>query len=235
MINAGGERVTVQGMLAIAHRWGNSVATLREALAVGVDLVETDVRSFRGTPEIRHLKSLGPWLLWDHPWELVLRKAADLPSLDHVLATLNGTDRLMLDLKGIHPGLAPRVARTLRTAVPDAPIAVCTRQWPMLDAFRGDDAVRLVLSAGSRRQIGRLRVLLKSSPDSWPGARRAFGVSVKRTLITANDVADFRRAVGHVMTWPVDTLAELDQARRLGVTGVIGKDLRLLGEVLAAR
>jgi hypothetical protein len=105
----------------------------------------------------------------------------------------------------------------------------------MLDAFRGDDAVRLVLSAGSGRQIGQLRVLLKSSPDSWPGARRAFAVSVKRTLITANDVADFRRAVEHVMTWPVDTPAELDQARRLGVTGVIGKDLRLLGEVLAAR
>jgi glycerophosphoryl diester phosphodiesterase len=222
-------------MLAIAHRGGNSIAALREALAVGVDLVEADVRLFRGTPEIRHRKTLGPWLLWDHPWELVLRKAADLPSLDDVLATLNGAERLMLDLKGIHPGLAPNVARTLRTAVPDTPIAVCTRQWRMLDAFRGKNAVRLVLSAGSRRQIGQLRVLLKSSPDSWPGARRAFGVSVKRTLITANDVADFRRAVEHVMTWPVDTPAELDQARRLGVTGVIGKDLTLLEELLAAR
>ena len=222
-------------MLAIAHRGGNSIAALGEALAVGVDLVEADVRLFRGTPEIRHRKTLGPWLLWDHPWELVLRKAADLPSLDHVLATLNGADRLMLDLKGIHPGLAPHVARTLRSAVPDTPIAVCTRHWRMLDAFRGDDAVRLVLSAGSRRQLGQLRILLRSSPDGWPGARRAFGVSVKRTLITADDVADFRRAVEHVMTWPVDTPAELDQARRLGVTGVIGKNLGLLGEVLAAR
>ena len=222
-------------MLAIAHRGGNSIAALRDALAAGMDLVEADVRLFRGTPEIRHRKTLGPWLLWDHPWELVLRNGADLPSLDQVLATLNGTDRLMLDLKGIHPGLAPHVARTLRTAVPDTPIAVCTRQWRMLDAFRGNDAVRLVLSAGSRRQIGQLRVLLKSSPHSWPGERRAFGVSVKRTLITANDVADLRRAVEHVMTWPVDTPAELGKARRLGVTGVIGKDLRLLGEVLAAR
>lgn len=219
-------------MLAIAHRGGNSLADLREALAAGVDLVEADVRFFRGTPEIRHLKSLGPWLLWDHPWEVLVRKAAHLPSLHHLLAALNGADRLMLDLKGIHPGLAPLVARTLRSAAPETPIAVCTRHWRMLDAFRGDESIRLVLSAGSRRQIGRLRVLLKSAPDRWPGARRAYGVSVKRTLVTAHD---FRRAVGHVMTWPVDTPAELDQARRLGVTGVIGKDLGLLREVLAAR
>lgn len=68
-----------------------------------------------------------------------------------------------------------------------------------------------------------------------PGGRRPFGVSVKRTLITPEDVADFRRAVKHVMTWPVDTVAELDQARRLGVNGVIGKDLTLLGGVLAQR
>jgi hypothetical protein len=37
------------------------------------------------------------------------------------------------------------------------------------------------------------------------------------------------------MTWPVDTPAELDHARRLGVNGVIGKDLTLLGEVLESR
>ncbi|HEX5994905.1 MAG TPA: glycerophosphodiester phosphodiesterase [Jiangellales bacterium] len=222
-------------MLAIAHRGGNSLAALRHALAAGVDLVEADVRLFRGRPEIRHLKTLGPWLLWDHPWELVRRTTADLPSLDQVLATLNGADRLMLDLKGSHPALAPQVARTLRSTVPDTPIAVCTRHWRMLDAFRGDDVVRLVLSAGSRSQLGRLRVLLRSAPDRWPGRRRAFGVSVKRTLVTGDDVVDLRRAVDHVMTWPVDTPAELDQAQRLGATGVIGKDLRLLGDVLAAR
>lgn len=222
-------------MLAIAHRAGNSIAALRRALDAGVDLVEADVRYFRGVPEIRHLRTLGPWLLWDHPWELVHRRAANLPSLDHVLTTLNGGSGLMLDLKGVHPGLAPHVARTLRSAAPEARIAICTRHWPMLEAFRADRSVRLVLSAGSRRQIGQLRVLLRSSPGTWPGGRRPFGVSVKRTLITPEDVADFRRAVKHVMTWPVDTVAELDQARRLGVNGVIGKDLTLLGGVLAQR
>ena len=222
-------------MLAIAHRAGNSVAGLRRALDAGVDLVEADVRYFRGSPEVRHLKTLGPSLLWDHPWELVPRRAADLPTLDHVLAALNGAGRLMLDLKGVHPALALHVARTLRSTSPDAAIAVCTRRWPMLEAFRRDRAVRLVLSAGSRRQLGQLRVLLRSPTQIWPGGRRAFGASVKRTLITPADVADLRHAVEYVMTWPVDAPAELDHARRLGVNGVIGKDLTLLGEVLESR
>jgi glycerophosphoryl diester phosphodiesterase len=39
--------------LAIAHRAGNSIAALRRALDAGVDLVEADVRYFRGVPEIR--------------------------------------------------------------------------------------------------------------------------------------------------------------------------------------
>ena len=35
------------------------------------------------------------------------------------------------------------------------------------------------------------------------------------------------------MTWPVDTDEALADARRLGVDGVISKDLGLLGRVLA--
>lgn len=134
----------------------------------------------------------------------------------------------MLDLKGPDPRVAATVAQELREAAPDSRIALCTRHWPILDAFRGDHGIRLVLSAGSRQEIGQLRVLLGSSPDTWPGGRRAFGVSVERTLITPDDVTDLRRAVDYVMTWPVDTPAELEHARHLGVNGVIGKDLSLM-------
>jgi hypothetical protein len=37
------------------------------------------------------------------------------------------------------------------------------------------------------------------------------------------------------MTWPVDTSAALATARRLGVDGVISKNLDLLAQVLAGR
>jgi glycerophosphoryl diester phosphodiesterase len=215
-------------MLVVAHRAGNEVGALRRALDAGADLIEADVRYFRGVPEIRHRKTLGPRLLWDHPWELVRRSRTAVPTLDDVLAALDGDPRLMLDLKGNDPRLAPAVARRLRHAAPTAPIAVCTRNWRMLDAFAGNTAVRTVISAGSQREFTRLRAVLRTKPDRWPGRRQAFGVSVRRTLLTSGLVAELHRAVDHVLAWPVDTREQLADAVRLGVSGVTGKDVALL-------
>ena len=214
-------------MLTIAHRAGNGLATLRAALAAGVDLVEADVHSYKRVLEIRHRKWLGPALLWDRG-ELVRRRAVEVPVLQAVLATAGqaGAGRLMLDLKGVHPGLAPAVATALREAAPAAPVVICTRHWWMLRAFTPDPHVRLVLSAGSRRGLARLLArLARSAPRK---AARAFGVSVRRDLLTPPAVDAMREAVEHVLTWPVDTREQLADARRLGVTGVIGKNLPLL-------
>ena len=208
-------------MLTIAHRAGNSLATLRAALATGVDLIEADVHSYRRRLEIRHRKWLGPTMLWD-TGEVVRRRAVEVPILAAVLAAAGPAHagRLMLDLKGLHPGLAPAVAAGLRTAVPDAPTVICTRHWWMLRAFAGDPHVRIVFSAGSRRELGLLLPRLRSA--------RAFGVSVRRDLLTPPAVEALRACVEHVMTWPVDTAADLAYARRLGVTGVIGRNLEVL-------
>jgi hypothetical protein len=138
-----------------------------------------------------------------------------------------GAGRLMLDLKGVHPGLAPAVAAELRAAAPGAPVVICTQHWWMLGAFAPDPHVRLVLSAGSRRGLARLRTRLMSARRT---AARAFGVSVRRDLLTPPAVDALRAAVPHVLTWPVDTDADLADAHRLGVTGVIGKNLTVLAE-----
>jgi glycerophosphoryl diester phosphodiesterase len=239
-------------MLAIAHRAGNDLAELREALDADMDLVEADVRYFRGALEVRHLKTLGPWLLWDHPWELVRRRNATFPILKEVLADVTGPSAehsethehaqtpdphslLMLDLKGIRRKLPPAVARLLRTVAPGVPVAVCTRRWRMLNAFADDPAVRLVISAGSDRELRKLLSVLREPAETWPGGRRAFGVSIKRTLLTPEVVRELHQNVDRVMTWPVDTPAELDDARRLGVSGVIGKDLSLLRDLVQRR
>lgn len=218
-------------MLTIAHRAGNDAATLRAALAARVDLVEADVHSYRRTLEMRHRKWLGPRLLWDRG-ELVRRRAVEVPLLRDVLAIAGteGAGRLMLDLKGLHPGLAPAVAAQLRAAVPVAPVVICTRHWWMLRAFAADPHVRLVLSAGSRRGLARLRARLAARPVRSAGrtAVSPFGVSVRRDLLTPPAVDALHAAVEHVLTWPVDTAAELADAKRLGVGGVIGKNLALL-------
>jgi glycerophosphoryl diester phosphodiesterase len=214
-------------MLTIAHRAGNGLATLRAALAAGIDLVEADVHRYKRVLEIRHRKWLGPALLWERD-ELVRRSAVEVPVLSAVLATAGpaAAGRLMLDLKGVHPGLAPAVAAELRAAAPGAPVVICTQHWWMLRAFAPDPHVRLVLSAGSRRGLARLQARLASSAPR--AAVRGFGVSVRRDLLTPPAVAALRDAVEHVLTWPVDTDDDLADARRLGVTGVIGKNLPLL-------
>jgi len=205
-------------MLTIAHRAGNRLADLRAALDAGVDLVEADVHLFRGTLEMRHAYAVGWHMLYEHRFSW--RRDADLPLLADVLATAAGDPRLMLDLKGPLLAVAPRVAAVLRELAPDAPLAVCTKQWRMLDAFAQDPHIRLVHSAGNRRQLDRLRRRVRQRPG--------YGVSIRLQLLTPEIVAELRRSTGQVMVWPVDDRAALDQAQRVGATAVIGKDIDLL-------
>jgi glycerophosphoryl diester phosphodiesterase len=213
-------------LLAVAHRAGNNLADLRTALDAGVDLVEADVRLFRDALEVRHLRSLGPHLLWD-TWRLSRRRSTILPDLRDVLGVLAGDPRVMLDLKGTNRALAPAVAAVLREVAPGAPVTVCTKDWPMLDAFAGDPHVRTVLSVSNRPALQRLRARLRREP--------AFGLSIRLQLLTEPVVAELRENAEHVLAWPIDTVADLEHARRLGVTGVISRDLGLLRQVLATR
>ncbi|MFC7280128.1 glycerophosphodiester phosphodiesterase [Paractinoplanes rhizophilus] len=192
-------------MLAVAHRAGNSLTGLRAALAAGVDLVEADVWLRRDALEVRHGRA---------------RRGAAAPLLHEILAAAGDEPRLLLDLKGRSAGLAARVAEAVRDG---PPVAVCTKQWAMLDAFAGDPNVRRILSAANRLQLARLRARLRRAP--------ADGVSVRLRLLTAPVVAELRRATDVVLAWPVDTAADLARAERLGVTGVVGKDLSLLSRL----
>jgi glycerophosphoryl diester phosphodiesterase len=215
-------------VLAIAHRSGNTVAGLRDALDAGVDLVEADVHAYRGRLEMRHLRSSGGLpFLWDKD-AVVRRRNHPTVELRDVIEELGGDHRLMIDLKGVHPRLAPSVAQLLRTTVPDRALTVCTKSWGMLDEF--DVPVRLVCSAASARGLARLRRRLESAVH-----RPVHGVSVRRSLLTPSLTRELHAATGMVLAWPVDTLAALEQCRSLGVDGVISKDLGLLAEVMADR
>jgi glycerophosphoryl diester phosphodiesterase len=211
-------------MLAIAHRSGNTVAGLRHSLDAGVDLVEADIHAYRGLLEVRHHKNLGAAHLWDK-WEVVARADFIRVELADLLDEIGDDSRLMLDLKGVRRDLAPAVADALRTLTPGVPVAVCTKHWWMLDAF--DPPVRQVLSASNRVALVRLARRL--------AAARAYGVSVRLSLLTPALVARLKARTEVVMTWPVDTPAALAAARDLGVDGVISKNVDLLAEIVSNR
>ena len=214
-------------LLAVAHRAGNNIADLRAALAAGVDLVEADVHLYRDALEVRHCKAIGPSLYWE-PWRDVSRRRDHVvPELQDILALTAGDPRLMLDLKGPSLAVAARVAEALQTQTPGVPVAVCTKQWRMLDAFAEDPNVQRILSASDPLQLARLRARLRRE--------RAHGVSIRLRLLTAGVVDELRRATDLVLAWPVDTEAALAHAQYLGVTGVISKNLPMLTQLIAQR
>ena len=212
-------------MLTVAHRSGNTIGGLREALDAGVDLVEADVHAYRGRLEVRHLRSMGGLpFLWDREG-VVRRRPHHRLVLAELVAALGDDHRLMIDLKGVHPRLAPQVAGLLRETSPTSSLTVCTKSWWMLDAF--DVPVRRVLSAATRRGMTRLRARVAAGP--------VHGVSVRLSLLTPELVAELHRGTDLVMAWPVDTPEALGAARQVGADAVISKDLELLKGLVAQR
>ena len=182
---------------------------LQQAEQLGVDLVEADVRLWRGRLEVRHLKTAGPLpILWDR-WRLANPFAPRLELRD-LLAGAHSSTGLLLDLKGRNRRLAELVLDALPRG---RPITVCARDARLLEPFAGCEHVRLFQSVGSRRQLrtflGRIDALVLD------------GVSVHERLLDEHVVAELRQRGSIVMSWPVNTLQRAHELARLGVQGLI--------------
>jgi glycerophosphoryl diester phosphodiesterase len=226
-------------VLAVAHRAGNDLTALRDALARDADVVEADVHSHRGRLEVRHHKALGPlpWR-WDRragtgrvpllrdSWELQPASAFPLRLPELLDAARSGTT-LMLDLKGVG-GVGPAVVRLLHERVPEAPVIVCGRWWPSVDAFAGAPWALPVLSARGSTELARLRRRLRRGPVPY-------GVSVHRSLLAPEVVRELRARVRLVMTWPVNDGDALAQVLERGVNGVITDSGDVLDAVVGLR
>ena len=217
-------------LLAIAHRAGNDLAALRTAVDLGVDVLEADVHVRAGRLEVRHSKHLRPLpVLWDRGTAGLELTRTSVPQLelDAVLDALDGTTVVMLDLKG--PGrVGARVAELVHAVAPAAPVIACSRWWPGLDAFADLPWVRPVLTARTPLELRRLQRRLAAG-------RRPYGVSLHRSLLTAEAVAGLRAEVEVVMTWGVNDPRALAEVVHLGVNGIISDEADVLRRVLARR
>jgi glycerophosphoryl diester phosphodiesterase len=214
-------------VLAIAHRAGNSLAGLRAANQLGVDVIECDVHEYRGRLEVRHLKSAGPLpFLWDR-WELASASAPRLGLAELLDADRHGTT-FMLDLKGRSPSVGRSVAGLLHEVGRHHEVLACGRRWRSVDALAGLPYVRRVLSARNRPELARLRQRLSSTGP-------AYGVSVHRSLLDPVIVAELNQQVDVLMTWPVNDLSALDHLLDIGVTGIISDEDEILAELIRRR
>ena len=196
----------------VAHRAGNQLDLLRAAESEHRGaIVEADVNLFRGRLEIRHLKTLGPLpLFWDR-WQLAPPWRAHL-RLSELLAAASPDTELMLDLKGKDRRLAERVVEELEPYLGQRCLTICTRTWPLLEAFEGLP-VRRIHSIGTARQ---LRALIRRASSA-----RIEGVSIHERLLDLAAVTELRRVAGVVMTWPVNDLTRAAELAGLGVDGLI--------------
>lgn len=196
----------------VAHRAGNSLARLQDAERLGVALVEADIRLWRGRPEVRHLKTVGPLpILWDK-WLLANPFAPRLQLRDLLLQARRET-QLLLDLKGRNT----RLAELVRDALPAGRlVTVCARSRALLEPFAGLEDVRLFQSVGSRRQ---LRTLLQTA-DSLA----LDGVSIHERLLDERVFEALRDLGATVISWPVNSPERAGELARLGIHGLISDD-----------
>jgi glycerophosphoryl diester phosphodiesterase len=212
--------------LAIAHRAGNSLPALWAANALGADVIECDVHEYRGRLEVRHFKTAGPLpFLWDR-WELASAYTPRL-NLDALLEAGRDGPTLMLDLKGRRISTARSVAHLLHERH-NRPVLACGRHWSLVDELSWLPFVRPVLSVRNRAELARLRRRLPSDPA-------AYGVSLHRSLLDDALVADLHDYVHVVMTWPVNTIAQLEDVMAMGVSGVISDRTEVLAALVSRR
>ena len=199
----------------IAHRAGNHLPLLRKAEELGIELVEADVRLWRGRPEVRHLKTIGPLpILWDR-WRLANPLAPRLQLRD-LLDAADPRTELLFDLKGRDPRLSRLVLAELEGG---RRATVCARGWRLLEPFAGRDGVTVVHSVGSRRELARL---LRAF-----GHRQLDGVSVHERLLDAATAAQLLGLARTVMSWPVNSVRRARELTALGIDGLITDDLDL--------
>lgn len=208
-----------------AHRAGNDSARLREALDLGVDVIEADVHLWGGRLEVRHMKRLGPLQLYWDRWELY-GGDVEVPRLEYLLETARPGVRLLLDLKGVDPRLPGMLERSLRSLAPDQAISVCSRNWRLLTRLRSMDQIDVVHSVGNERQLRRIRRLVT--------AEKVNAVSINQRLLTPAVAAELASQVSRVWAWTVNSVPEMQRLRAWGISGLITDKPAVLKAGLAA-
>lgn len=212
--------------LAISHRGGNSVDGALKAIALGADMVETDIWVHRGRLEVRHVKTMGPIpLLWDR-WELH-RGWGHRLVLEEVMRATPEDYPLFLDLKGHDLSLAPRIVKAIGDAQPRRPIVLCGRHWPQMEAVEADPDVWVFYSVGTEEEL----------TGVWPWLARQEhpAISISYHLLSPQVIHELKDAGATIIAWTVNEPAIARDLYRLGVDGFTTDNWELLERIARLR
>lgn len=212
--------------LTIAHRAGNDLSLARQAFQAGADLIETDVWSYRGRLELRHVKTIGPIpLLWDR-WTLEPGWGKRL-ILSDLLRALPSEARLFLDLKGNDPNLGRLVVDAIEREQPDLKLIVCGRNWRQLDAVSGNPDVMTFYSVGSDQELTAV----------WERLRRMTypAVSIHCRYLTPETAGRLKDLGTTIVTWPINSISSARRLHALRVDGFTSDNAWLISNIVRHR
>jgi glycerophosphoryl diester phosphodiesterase len=213
----------VTGFVRIGHGGAsalapaNTLASFDAALRVGVDVVEFDVRAFRGELVLAHTI-----LHARRGGNLSLREA-----LRHLCARAFDGIEFHVDVK--HTGFESALLDSLREAGLLTRTVVCSQVAAVLDRVRArEPTARVGISIGGRIARAsqrwsdwRMQVLAGLQAGRWDA------LMAQHRLIDARLLDDVSARSGLVYAWTVNQRRAIDSLRALGVHGIATADPRL--------
>lgn len=210
-----------RGYYAIAHRAGNNLHALEEAIEAGVDAIECDFWHDHGRLVLRHERKLPLLPVFFDSWHLHV--ALGTLSMRDLLREINFRTELFLDIKSATPRAADAVidlCRDLDAMMPRTQVS--SPRWKLLDriAAAGTD-MRLFYSIGDARAVD---ALLRRAAA---GDKRPAGTSIRHTLLRPQLVERFHAAGLEVYAWTVNDRARARELLSWGADGIIADDMEV--------
>lgn len=221
MTDHGFHRIGHGGASALAP--ANTLASFDAALAVGVDMVEFDVRAHGGELVLAHT-------VFDARWRRVLR-------LHEALAYLSGPrfDAVELNVDVKHVGCEPALLDALRARRLLDRTLLSSQVPAVLDRLRAlDPSVRTGISVGGRmaRMSQRWRSTWRADVLRGLASRRWNALMAQHRLIDSALLADVVSCGGLLYAWTLSDRPAIEGLRGLGVHGITTGDPRLFAPAL---
>jgi glycerophosphoryl diester phosphodiesterase len=204
---------------ASAVQPANTLASFDAALEIGVDMVEFDVRAWRGELVLAHTV-----LDAGRGGNVRLREA-----LEHLSSRRFGGIGLNVDVK--HVGCESALLDGLRRAGLLERTLVSCQVPAVLDRVRAlEPRARVGISIGGRlARLSRRWSDWRTQVLSGLAARRWDVLMVQHRLVEADLLEDVTSGGGLLYAWTVNERRAIDRLRALGVHGIATADPRLFG------
>jgi glycerophosphoryl diester phosphodiesterase len=201
---------------ASALERANTLASFDTAREVGVDVIEFDVRAWRGELVLAHTV-----LHARFGWNLRLRDA-----LAHLAQPDFAGIGLHLDVK--HTGCEAAILGELARARVQDRAMVCSQVPSILDGFRAlDPDVQVGVSVGRLARVRRHWASWRTEVLDGLSQRRWNALMAQHTLIDSDLVGQVCARGAELYAWTVNERSLIQRMQQLGVHGITTADPRL--------